>query len=107
MADEFSVTASNFKVNWSPQTVEDEVIQNVSVILATQIGSVPYSRRLGISISALDAPTPVAMASVIREIIQKINEFEPRAIIHEVSFVQPHQNENNRLIPKLVIGVKK
>lgn len=45
--DTWPVSASSYRINWAPQTVVEEVLQNVSTILATQTGTVPYSRKLG------------------------------------------------------------
>lgn len=104
--DTWTVTASSNRINWSPQTVVEEVIQNVSTILGTQIGTVPYSRKLGLRSGLVDSSTPVFIATVTREIIQKISEFEPRAVIHSVSFEQADASDGV-IRPKLAIGVKR
>jgi len=105
MSETYPVT-DKFRVNWAPKSVVEEVLQNVAVILATQIGTVPFARRLGISTDLLDKPSPVVIASLTREVIQKIGEFEPRAVIHSIIFDENSSAEDGRVIPRLVIGVR-
>ncbi len=103
--DTWPVSASSYHINWAPQTVVEEVLQNVSTILATQIGTVPYSRKLGVTSGLVDSPIPIFIATATREVIQKVSEFEPRAIIHSVSFEKASASDGV-MRPKLVIGVK-
>ncbi|EAU4574899.1 hypothetical protein ABV602_004548 [Salmonella enterica] len=103
--DTWPVSASSYRINWAPQTVVEEVLQNVSTILATQTGTVPYSRKLGVTSGLVDSQTPVFIAMATREIIQKVSEFELRAIIHSVSFEEANASDGV-IRPKLVIGVK-
>ncbi|WP_145517812.1 GPW/gp25 family protein [Yersinia mollaretii] len=100
------VAAQDIRVNWSPSSVVEEVMQNVAMIISTAAGSVPYDRQLGISGDAIDAPPLVVRAAITREIIQKISRYEPRAIIHEISFVDSAYGETDIVVPKLIIGVK-
>ncbi|HFZ7859778.1 TPA: hypothetical protein ACIO54_003349 [Salmonella enterica subsp. enterica serovar Potsdam] len=104
--DIWLVSASSYRINWAPQTVVEEVLQNVSTILATQPGTVPYSRKLGVTSGLVDSQAPVFIAMATREIIQKVSEFEPRAIIHSVSFDKANASDGV-IRPKLVIGVKR
>ncbi|AXD44197.1 hypothetical protein [Salmonella enterica] len=103
--DTWPVSASSYRINWAPQTVVEEVLQNVSTILATQPGTVPYSRKLGVTSGLVDSQAPVLLLWP-REIIQKVSEFEPRAIIHSVSFDKANASDGV-IRPKLVIGVKR
>ncbi|EOF6578619.1 hypothetical protein ACK1HZ_004902, partial [Salmonella enterica] len=64
-----------------------------------------YSRKLGVTSGLVDSQTPVFIAMATREIIQKVSEFEPRAIIHSVSFDKANASDGV-IRPKLVIGVK-
>ncbi|MEG0422872.1 MAG: hypothetical protein RR589_18410 [Hafnia sp.] len=103
--DTWPVSASSHQINWAPQTLVEEVLQNVSTILATQIGTVPYSRKLGVTSGLVDSLTPIFIATATREIIQKVGEFEPRAVIHSVSFEKANASDGV-IRPKLVIGVR-
>ena len=59
------VSAGMSGINFSPQSPEAEVIQNVRCILATRKGSVPFDRAFGVSWDMLDKPLPVAKAMMI------------------------------------------
>ncbi|EMK2741977.1 TPA: GPW/gp25 family protein [Escherichia coli] len=105
MNNMFTVPSSSYLIDWSPKTVVEEVLQNVSTIINTQIGTVPYARKLGINSGLVDSPSPIFIATATREIIQKISEFEPRAIIHSVTFERTDVSDGF-IRPKLVIGVR-
>ena len=49
-------------VNFAPETVEEEVLQNVRTILLTRVGAVCLHRDFGVSWEHLDKPYPVARA---------------------------------------------
>lgn len=80
------VTANLAEVDFSPMTLEKEVIQNVKMILSTPIYSVPLDRAFGTILDAVDAPMPVAKAKISANIVQAIQKFEPRAKVTNVSF---------------------
>ncbi len=81
------VTISSLtKINLKPQTVTEEVIQNVQTILGTVKGSVPLNRDFGVDIEAVDLPQPMAMMQVKINIIEAIQKYEPRAIIRAIEF---------------------
>ena len=52
-------------INMEPQTVEEEIMQNVAVILATPKFSVPLDRGLGMNMNFLDKPVPSAKVLAI------------------------------------------
>ena len=74
------------KINLKPQTVTEEVIQNVQTILGTVKGSVPLNRDFGVDIEAVDLPQPMAMMQVKINIIEAIQKYEPRAVIRAIDF---------------------
>lgn len=81
------VTISSLtKINLKPQTVTEEVIQNVQTILGTVKGSVPLNRDFGVDIEAVDLPQPMAMMQVKINIIEAIQKYEPRAVIRAIDF---------------------
>ncbi|HBV0494753.1 TPA: hypothetical protein L4Y59_003706 [Escherichia coli] len=105
MNNTFTISSPSYSIDWSPKAVVEEVLQNVSTIINTQIGTVPYARKLGVNSSLVDSPSPIFIATATREIIQKISEFEPRAIIHSVTFERTDVSDGF-IRPKLVIGVR-
>ena len=62
------------------------VLRNISVILATRKGSVPFYRDFGVSWDALDKPLPIARSMLIPEIREAIEKWEPRALFLGVEF---------------------
>lgn len=84
----YEVTGEGVEINLQPQNVIEEVLQNVAMILATPKYSVPLARDLGLSNQFVDKPMPAAQALIISEIIDAIENYEPRATVEEVRFRQ-------------------
>lgn len=95
------------KINLAPQSVKDEIIQNVQCILGTIKGSVPLNRDFGTAaIDAVDLPQPMAMMQLRIDIIEAIQKYEPRAIIRAIEF----ENETSAaadgiLKPKITLEI--
>ncbi len=73
-------------INIAPETVTEEIIQNIQIILSTAKGTVPLDRDFGIDWTMLDEPTPMAMMLARTEIIDAIEEYEPRAKVKSITF---------------------
>lgn len=76
----------NDKINFSPQTEEEEILQNFRTIIKTRKGTVPLDRDFGLSWSWLDKPFQVAKSLMIAELYEVTEEYEPRAKILSISF---------------------
>ena len=76
-----------------PETLEEEVYQNIRFLLSTQKGSVPLNREFGISLELLDNPTPVAKQKLIAEIISAIEKWEPRAKVTKIDFEETQEGK--------------
>lgn len=74
------------KINLAPETTVEEVLQNVSVIISTPKFSVPLDRGMGLAQRFLDKPIQVAQSILISEVMDAIEEYEPRAEIENVTF---------------------
>jgi len=74
------------KINLAPEDTTEEVLQNVAVILSTPKFSVPLERGLGLAQRFLDKPIPAAQSILISEVLEAIEEFEPRAEVENVTF---------------------
>ena len=83
---EFDVTATLEGVNFGPASLQEEVLQNVRTILATRRGTVPLDRSLGVAWDFVDLPLEVARARISQDVIDAIEENEPRAEIVRVTF---------------------
>lgn len=71
-------------INWDP-TEDEEVRQNVTTILKTQKGSVPFSRDLGIEQDLVDAPVSIGAAQLVSEAVRQVRKYEPRAKLTPIS----------------------
>jgi hypothetical protein len=99
----YTVTANIAEINLAPQTVEEEVLQNVAMILATPQFSVPLDRGLGLKQEFVDKPLPAAQAILVAEIIDAVETYEPRATVENVYF---KQGENpGKLIPFVEVSI--
>ncbi|QWU18560.1 GPW/gp25 family protein [Paenibacillus sophorae] len=74
-------------INFAPETIADEVAQNIRTILSTPLGSVPMARTVGVDYSALDEPPDIAEARMTSAVITAIVEQDPRALVTDVSFL--------------------
>ena len=100
---ELDILTSDFReINFSPDTVIEEVAQNVRTICSTPKYSVPMDRLFGIDGEMLDKPTPKAMAALQAEIIQAIRKYEPRCQVKKVSF---EADINGKLAVKVRIKI--
>ncbi|MBQ3653689.1 MAG: hypothetical protein II954_04655 [Synergistaceae bacterium] len=69
---EIEVLASQKEINFAPETVIEEVAQNVRTICATPKYSVPMDRLFGVDAVIVDRPTPKAIAELQAELIQAV-----------------------------------
>ncbi len=84
-----------------------EIVQNVKMILATPVGSVPLDRDFGTSWMLVDQPTSRVQAELSAEIVEKVERYEPRVRVTEVSFVRlPEEAQEGRLIPRVRIALQ-
>ena len=83
---EVDITGSINKIDFYPSDVYHEIIQNIKIICSTPKYSVPLDRAFGIDASILDRPLNYAQAKLSAEIIEAINNYEPRAKVKSVNF---------------------
>lgn len=70
-------------INWAP-TPGEEVAQNVRRLLATEPGTVPLSRDLGVPQDVVDTPISAAGARLQAAVIRAIRTWEPRVKVKRV-----------------------
>ena len=73
-------------INFAPDNVLDEIIQNVKMIITTVKGSVPMDREFGIDASVVDRPIMAVQAILTSEIMDAVSHFEPRARVTAVHY---------------------
>lgn len=69
-----------------PDTVEEEIMQNVRMIVGTWRSEVPLDRQFGIDTNLLDAPVNVIKALLIADLTATIARCEPRAKLKSLDF---------------------
>lgn len=85
------------EISIEPQTTEEEIAQNVAVILATPKFSVPLDRGFGMNMNFLDKSVPAAKVLAIEDIMDAIEEGEPRVKVRKVDFLE--NDMMGRLVP--------
>lgn len=73
-------------IDLNPPNVHQEVLQNVACIVATFKHSVPMMRGFGIDNRVVHRPVPVAEDLIASQLYEQIEEYEPRAIINQITF---------------------
>lgn len=103
----YIVTAyENKKINLAPETVVEEVLQNIAMIISTPQFAVPLDRGFGLPQRFVDKPLPVAQAILISEVLDAIEKYEPRAEVKNVTFKQDEQDAKvGKLIPRVEVDI--
>ena len=68
------------------ESVDEEVLHNVAMIVSSPIFSVPLDRGLGLAQRFIDKPIQVAQSILISEVLDAVEEYEPRAEVTNVTF---------------------
>lgn len=72
------------RINWAP-SVAEEVVQNFETLLATEPGTVPLERALGVPQDVVDQPVSAAAALLQAAIFTATETYEPRAPLTKVT----------------------
>ena len=91
------------KINLAPETREEEVLQNLSILLSTPKFTVPLDRDFGFSQRFVDKPLPVAESLFRAEILDAIEKYEPRVEVENVTFEQG--DAPGMLIPRVEVNI--
>ncbi len=87
----YTVSAADERgISFQPESVVEEVLQNVWFILNTLEYDCPLARGLGLSPEFIDRPIETAQALSVADVFDKIERFEPRAEVLEVNFESSH-----------------
>lgn len=98
------VTASIDKVDFYPDNIHIEILQNVKTILTTIKGSVPLDRDFGIDSSLIDRPINIVKPLLVKEIKEAIEKYEPRAKFHSVSW--KGNGSDGKIVPVVKVVMK-
>ena len=95
-------TAQEQPINLAPQTLYEEVIQNVWFLLSSLEYDIPLNREFGLNAAYIDKPITTATALATADIYDKIGEYEPRAEIVSIDFTTDY--ERGILKPKVEVN---
>lgn len=91
-----------------PETVEQEIIQNINTLLLTPKYSVPLGRDIGTQEAYVDKPLLQAQALIRSELFSIIPYYEPRVKVSSISFAEQRTDGDSSekmatLIPRVKV----
>lgn len=81
---QYTLTYNPSVINFRPETVLDEIFQNINTILGTYKFTVPLFRDFGFQAEFIDKPMSILQPLYVREVVETVEKFEPRVIVEEV-----------------------
>ena len=91
-----------FEYGTGSEAEREEIIRCVRNIIMTPVGTCPLYRDFGINTSFVDYPIDVAQNMCAVEIMEKVERYEPRVSVSEVTFSTDELN--GKLRAKAVIN---
>lgn len=79
-----------------------DIQKNIRCLLATVEGTIPGDRTFGINQEYIEAPRPIAENLLALDVTEKVERYEPRAIITDITY---GTEEDGQLQAFLTIGV--
>lgn len=78
-----------------------EILEGIQFLCNTVEGTYPMNRDFGISAKILDRPSPAAEQLLSIELKDKIEKFEPRVKVTDITF--SHANDGMALCPQISV----
>lgn len=91
------------KITLAPETLQEEILQNVAMIVSTPQFSVPLDRGFGLAQRFVDKPIHTAQAILVSEVMDAVEKYEPRVEIVSVTF--EHGETPGSLIPIVEVNI--
>lgn len=95
-------TTEKVDINLTPETVEEEVMQNLWFLYSSIEYDVPLDRALGLNATFIDKPIETAKALATTDIYEKTEKYEPRAEIQNISFSVVEDEYKNGILKPIV-----
>lgn len=95
-------TAQPINISLAPKTIEEEVLQNIWTLLSSLEYDVPLDCKFGINGDFIDKPIQTAKALVVSEIYEKIEQYEPRAEIIDITFATSDEEAMQGILKPIV-----
>ncbi|MCD8204520.1 MAG: GPW/gp25 family protein [Coprobacillus sp.] len=73
-----------------------EIKRNVETLINTPAGTCPGDRNYGVSIDYVGQPGPIAQNQTAIEIVEKVEEYEPRVVVVNIDF--SHGDDGNVIL---------
>jgi hypothetical protein len=89
-------------INFAPNSVIEEVLQNIQMIITTVRGTVPLDRNFGVSDKFVDRPVPAVNALVRADVFNAIETYESRAEVVEIFL---DYDESGKLTTKIEVEI--
>ena len=81
-----SVDSKKPTFSFAPKSLEQEVMQNLSLLIGTVRYSLPLAREMGLGSEYLHRPQNAAQALIGQDIYENAETYEPRVNILNVNF---------------------
>lgn len=102
---EYRVEPYKEGIDLFPKSKVAEILQNISIIISTPKFSVPLDRGFGTRQEYIDMAANIAQPKIIIEIVDAIEEYEPRAEVKEVDFKVDGAKEG-KIVPVVKVVIK-
>lgn len=79
----YKISSADTDIEWGLEGNE-RIVQNVLNLLRTRQGEVPFMREMGLDPDFLDNNTDYVQTNIANEVVELIEEFEPRATVTNV-----------------------
>lgn len=99
----YTVIYNPSEINFRPANTLEEIFQNINTILSTAKYSVPLFREFGMDAFFIDKPMTTIRPTLIAEMIDVIEKFEPRVIVEEIKM---SGEIDGQLYPTLIISLR-
>lgn len=64
--------------------IAGDIYRSLQTLLSTPAGTLVHDREYGIDWNGVDYPPDVAEAMLMAEVVEKVERYEPRAVIEDV-----------------------
>jgi len=90
-------------ITLAPESLAEEVMQNITMILSTAKNTAPLAREFGLTARFVDMPTPAAEAILVAEVLDAVEEYEPRAEVLDITFTRDEMT--GLIVPRLEVEI--
>lgn len=99
----YTLTVNPSVINFRPSTTLEEIFQNINTIFSTAKYSVPLFREFGTNAFFVDKPMTSIRPTLIAELIEVVEKYEPRVIVEEIKM---SGEIDGQLYPTIIISLK-